>query len=351
MQHPVFKNIYNIAIHFGLWTVIIAVHILLINSVINIPLQLIFLDAFVSYLSLSFLSLGIYYATRFNRIENTSLINIIINHISSAALLILVWQLISKNLVESLWLGDYNYNSFYFLGLSWRIISGLIFYAIAAMVYYFKQYYDSFKEQELQEAQLRTLVREAELNALKLQINPHFLFNSLNSVSSLTISNPEIARDMVIKLSEYLRYSLSKSQKEVSTFREEISNMLLYLEIEKARFGDKLQIKQNISENCHEKSIPNLILQPLLENAIKHGVYESTDMVTVLLEAKCQDGNLRITICNDFDPETPPKKGAGVGLKNVRNRLNLLYKRNDLLVINKSTTLFTVNLLIPQNLE
>ncbi|MBN2681567.1 MAG: histidine kinase [Bacteroidales bacterium] len=351
MQHPVFFNRFNTYLHFGLWTVILAVHLLLVASTIEIPFQLVLLDGFVSYFVLSFLSLSVFYATRFNRIENTSLINVIINHISSAALLVFVWQVISKNIVDLIWLGNFNYNEFYFNSLFWRAISGLAFYSIAAMVYYFKQYYDSFKEQELQESQLRTLVREAELNALKLQINPHFLFNSLNSVSSLTISDSEKAREMVVKLSEYLRYSLSKTQSQFSTFSEEISNMLLYLEIEKVRFGEKLQIVQEISENCKNKQIPNLLLQPLLENAIKHGVYESTETVYIKLLADCNQSYLKLTIENDFDSETPPRKGAGVGLKNVKNRLNLIYKQSDLISIKKTENKFTVVLIIPQNQE
>jgi LytS/YehU family sensor histidine kinase len=197
------------------------------------------------------------------------------------------------------------------------------------------------------EARLNTLLKESELNMLKSQINPHFLFNSLNSISSLTVINPEKAREMVIKLSDFLRYSVSSGAGNLTSLAEELENIKRYLEIEKIRFGDKLVYELNVNPQCVEQKIPVMILQPLYENAIKHGVYESTNQVLIETECRVNSGCSEIRIVNDFDPDAIPRIGAGVGLNNIRERLRLTYHRNDLLKTFKEGNRFYVELKIP----
>lgn len=197
------------------------------------------------------------------------------------------------------------------------------------------------------EADLKMRVREAELNMLKAQINPHFLFNALNSISLLTTRDPERAREMIIKLSDYLRYSLRYGEDSMITFREELDNMERYMDIEKIRFGKKLIYIKNISEKSLDKMVPNMILQPVLENAIKHGVYESIQPKHISIKSGVQDSELIIVIENEFDPENIPAKGAGIGLRNVTSRLQLLFNRSDLLNFRNYNGIFTVNITIP----
>ena len=128
------------------------------------------------------------------------------------------------------------------------------------------------------------MVKEAELKSLKYQINPHFIFNSLNSISSLTISDPQKAQEMTIKLSSFLRSTLSKNEKQKSKLSEEISNAKLYLDIEKVRFDDKFEFIEEVENACKDMEVPSMILQPLFENAIKHGVYESLEKVTIKMK-------------------------------------------------------------------
>jgi LytS/YehU family sensor histidine kinase len=182
---------------------------------------------------------------------------------------------------------------------------------------------------------------------LRSQINPHFLFNSLNSVSSLTITNPDKARDMVIKLSDFMRYALSKKDEQPVSLRSELENLRLYLEIEKVRFGDRLSTEENIEEHCLDILMPVMILQPLYENAIKHGVYESTECVNITTNVKCRNGFLEIVISNNYDPATTPSKGTGTGLINVSRRLDLVYSKQASLKTTKENGIYTVTLFIP----
>ena len=192
------------------------------------------------------------------------------------------------------------------------------------------------------------MIREAELQALKSQINPHFLFNSLNSISSLTVSNPEKAQEMVINLSNFMRYSLIHNEKEMVPFSRELDNIKLYLSIEKVRFGRKLNAEFEIDVHCMDAEIPNMILQPLFENAIKYGVYETTDQVTIKTVCNCEVNFLRITITNDYDAATMKRKGEGIGLRNIRKRMEIIYNNPELVKVTDNKTSFEVQLIIPQ---
>jgi len=230
-----------------------------------------------------------------------------------------------------------------------KIVSGSIFYVVLALIYYLYVYYINLQERIKVESRLREVLKETELNMLKSQINPHFLFNSLNSVSSLTITNPEKARDMVIMLSDFLRYSVSTNNTSFTTLEKEMANIQRYLEIEKVRFGDKLVFAFKLEGTCKDHEIPVMLLQPLFENAIKHGVYESTEKVEIEMDCEYKEGFLEIRIVNDFDPHAHGRKGSGLGLKNIRERMRLLYHDSNLLKTAIVKNRFEVRLSIPVN--
>jgi LytS/YehU family sensor histidine kinase len=204
------------------------------------------------------------------------------------------------------------------------------------------------QERLQQEERLKNLVRDTELNMLKSQINPHFLFNSLNSIASLTMSNPTEAREMIIRLSDFLRYSLKHRENEYVALKEELGRMRDYLAIEKVRFGEKLCYDFNIDEVCEEFPVPTMIFQPLFENAIRHSVYESVEPVKVLFQCVPDNGFMKATISNDYDPEVPTRKGTGVGLQNVRQRIELAYKGKGSVQWSGSKGVFVVTILIPR---
>ncbi|MEN9522911.1 MAG: hypothetical protein RL065_1288 [Bacteroidota bacterium] len=193
------------------------------------------------------------------------------------------------------------------------------------------------------------LLREAELAKLRQQLQPHFLFNSLNSISALAGSKPNEARKMIQQLSDFLRSTLKKDDQQLVTINEELQNLNLYLEIEKVRFGNRLQTEIVTSEKCMNLKLPSLLLQPIVENAIKFGLYDTIDNVTISIIITCQPHLLEIQIINPYDAATSnASKGEGFGLNSIQRRLYLLYARQDLLKIETSNSLFSTKILIPQ---
>ncbi len=196
---------------------------------------------------------------------------------------------------------------------------------------------------------LERLAREAELNRLRQQLQPHFLFNSLNSISALTGSQPEKARHMIQQLSDFLRGTLKKEDQQTTTFAEELQHLNLYLDIEKVRFGYRLQTSINHEESVLQMKLPAMLLQPIVENAIKFGLYDTIGEVVILITAIDNDGTLEIAVQNPFDEITAsPVKGTGFGLSSVRRRLFLLFGRNDLLEVEQQSGQFITRIKIPQ---
>jgi LytS/YehU family sensor histidine kinase len=228
---------------------------------------------------------------------------------------------------------------------------GVFFYGIIVTVYYLYMYYNNFHEKLIKEAEFKTLLKEAELKSLKYQINPHFIFNSLNSISSLTMINPDKAREMTIKLSEYLRSTLANNENQKSLLKEEIKNSRLYLDIEKVRFGDRFEYFEDLQSNCSNILVPSMVIQPLLENAIKYGVYESLEKVTIKLHCLIDNNYLKISLENEYDGSAPQGKGEKIGLKNIKEQLRLMYNQDNLLTVEKNNNIFKVNLFIPLDTE
>jgi LytS/YehU family sensor histidine kinase len=242
---------------------------------------------------------------------------------------------------------DETYQNFFYKTILWRFLAGIMLYAIVVSFYYLVSYYSESQERALKESALKNLVTQAELKSLKFQINPHFIFNSLNSMSALTELNPKKAKEMIIKLADFLRYILATNDREKNKLSEELKNIRLYLEIEKIRFEDKFSYSEEISEQCSTAEIPNMILQPLFENVIKHAVYETFESVHLTIKCSLDDNYLKIHLQNNFDESSKPRKGTGVGLKNINDRLNLIYRRNDLMEVKKEKGIFSVTLFIP----
>jgi sensor histidine kinase YesM len=347
MLNPITSN-KKYAINYALvWSLIIGAHFAVLHWYYGISVGISVADSILFNVFFAFLGISLWNLVRYGK-GDQNFINLFVSHIVSSLLIIGFW-LVSGYLILRYAIGDTLYLSFLDSSFPWRIISGIFYYSLFVMIYYVVVYYEDVQSKLKQEANLKTLLKEVELNALKNQINPHFLFNSLNSVSSLTITSPQKAQEMIIKLSEYLRYSLSNEEQQITTLKTELENIKLYLEIEKIRFGDRLNFQFNCSDETMKATIPAMILQPLFENAIKHGVYESTETINVVLGAEKTTNNLELTLKNDFDASAKLTKGEGIGLKNIQERLFLIYKENNLVELNKTETLFTVSIKIPQN--
>ncbi len=226
-------------------------------------------------------------------------------------------------------------------------MGGLV-YLVLVLIYYLVANNQKLQERTQQQERLKVLVRDTELSMLKSQINPHFLFNSLNSIASLTMSNPDEAREMIIRLSDFLRYSLKHRENEYVPLKEELGRMKDYLAIEKIRFGEKLQYIFNISSECEDFPVPTMIFQPLFENAIRHSVYESVDPITIRFDCFPENGFMKTVVANDYDPAIPTRKGTGVGLQNVRQRIELAYQEKGSVQWMGTEGVFKVTILFPR---
>jgi two-component system, LytTR family, sensor kinase len=205
------------------------------------------------------------------------------------------------------------------------------------------------QEMEIRNASTEKLAREAELSRIRQQLQPHFLFNSLNSISALAGSKPEQARKMIQQLSDFLRGTLKKDDQQLVTLAEELEHLNLYLEIEKVRFGHRLATSVKCDENATTLKMPSLLLQPVVENAIKFGLYDTTGETIIEIEGKYEEGYLIIKVQNPFDPATSvPRQGTGYGLSSVQRRLYLLFARQDLLTTEQNENTFTTQIKIPQ---
>jgi sensor histidine kinase YesM len=289
---------------------------------------------------------AIWYVIKFSTLENNSAGRIVLSHLFASTIIVFIWLYLGIVITKLFHPTPEEYIEKNFAA---NVFSGYFFYFTYIVFFYAVNYYQGFTEKLRNEGKLKSLVKEAELHALKSQINPHFLFNSLNSISSLTMSEPERAQEMVINLSDLMRYSLKHDQEEEVSFEEELKNNKLYLNIEKVRFGSKLNPVFDIDENCLKAKIPNMILQPLYENAIKYGVYETTEPVDVVTKCRNRDGALEVTISNSYDSSIRSKKGEGIGLRNIRDRLQIIYGNPLLMKVEDNKKEFKVILAIPQN--
>lgn len=215
-------------------------------------------------------------------------------------------------------------------------------------------YWSQKQKMEIDEANKRQIEKERDsikiqLNSLQQQFQPHFLFNSLNSINALTLSNPEEAQKMVHLLSEFMRGSIQENQSELVTLEEEIKHLKLYTDIEKVRFGDRLIVNYTIPDELFGLKLPHLILQPLIENAVKYGLYGNVDNVSINIKAEFENKQLLISMSNPFDPLTSSSaKGTGYGLVSIEKKMQILYHQYNLMTIQKTEDLFTIQLSIPQ---
>lgn len=350
MNHPVLFNRKSIIYTLVIWGVIIASHTLVLTVFYNQKFHYSLADSLVFNIYFCILSLGIWYPVRFINLKHSSSIDIFLNHLGAASISIVIWYVAAYSTISYLLQNSQDYLIFLNNSAPWRFAMGLFYYLLIIFIYYLYISFRNMEEKIAQEAELKGLIRETELNLLKSQINPHFLFNSLNSISSLTITNPEKAQEMIIKLSDFLRYSIGQKEKQLVSLQDELHNIHLYLDIEKIRFGERLNFSIEVPESCRQKELPNMILQPLIENSIKHGVYESTEPITIWVKCEEEGSSMKISIKNNFDPESRSKKGTGMGLKNIQNRLKIIYQADYLMQVSRKENIFNVSVSFPQNI-
>jgi len=278
----------------------------------------------------------------------SQVIKLLANHMPAAAVAGLLWIIAAKGLALALArLYFPQFDQQFSPQLPLLFLIGVLLYMLSVALHYVLLSVESSREAETREQEARALAREAELKALKAQINPHFLFNSLNSISALATVDGARAREMCIKLSDFLRSTLNLGDKTSIHFKDELALAKAYLAVEQVRFGARLRTSFQADPNCNGCIVPPLFLQPLVENAVKHGVAGMVDGGTIEVAACCQDGWLRVKVENDFDPDAPPASRHGLGLQNVRSRLRALYENQARLDTELTSGRFVVHVELP----
>lgn len=351
MLHPILDKFWKILIYTILWIFITAIYFYTINYIFKIDLIVSIIDSSLTFLILGTLYIGIWFYIRYNRFEEKKLWKVLIYILITGIIIVVFWIFINWLLLLFIQDDKNLLNTLLEKTLIFKFSFGLINYIFTTMIYYLITYYQNYRENQKRKEELSVLLVNSELSNLKSQINPHFLFNSLNSISYLIYSNPEDAHNSIVKLSDYFRYSLSKSNDKFTTLKDELENIFRYLDIEKIRFNDKMNIIKDIDEKCLNYKMPVIILQPLIENAVKHGVYESTEVIDIEINAKDYSDFFTVEIKNNYIKEFQNKKGTSTGLKNVSKRLNLTYNREDLIKINKKENYFSVIITFPKNIK
>jgi two-component sensor histidine kinase len=320
----------------------------------SVSLEAALADGFGSLAFLFLIFLVVKYIPYFRFQDNTDLLFWLVYSAAFA----LVWVFVCRYVFTSVFYADKNELSVWQTSLFARgLIGWLILYGCYIVDYLVGELRRT-KAKVHEEQQTAKLRKDAELFKLRQQLQPHFLFNSLNSINALIGREPRKARQMVQQLSDYLRNTLKKEDDDFVSFQNEMNDLRLYLAIEQVRFGHRLNVEEKIEPDCEALKIPPFLLQPLVENAIKYGLYGTTGVVSITISAQKTNGELAFSISNPFDINSVMPHGTGFGLDSVRRRLYLLYARNDLLKITKSLTasgierenelqIFTANLIIP----
>jgi sensor histidine kinase YesM len=265
------------------------------------------------------------------------------------SVLAILWLFLSRTLLMIVGKEASEYERFFSQSVPIRLAIGFLIIGCMSLISVLWYTIHDQREIEKRKTEAERLSREAELYKLRQQLQPHFLFNSLNSINALIGSQPQKARNMIQQLSDFLRGTLKKEDNQWISLDEELQHLQLYLEIEKVRFGHRLSTKIKNETNGMQLQLPAMLLQPVVENAIKFGLYDTTGDITISIEAIKDDGHLILQVKNPFDPETAsPKKGTGFGLSSVQRRLYLLFARNDLLQTETQAQLFITTIKIPQ---
>jgi sensor histidine kinase YesM len=326
------------------WTIWIIVQTAVLTYV-GLPVLQAAIDSVINNVIVSLLGLVIYNILRYYQPEDDNFI-----YLRLWALLLSVICVMMINLIlKSIYASDEHYLKLLHQSLPIRFCFCLLMLAVLTLLTWIRHYYLTMQENISRKADTEKMVREAELSKLRQQLQPHFLFNSLNSISALAGSKPEEARKMIQQLSDFLRGTLKKDDQQLVSLREELQHLNLYLDIEKVRFGHRLNTSITCDESIHDLLLPSLLLQPIVENAIKFGLYDTTDGVLIEINARKEQNNLVVEIRNPYDAVTAvPKAGTGFGLSSVQRRLHLLYARTDLLKTHAGSNHFITTVNIPQ---
>lgn len=326
-MHPILSEKRVFGLYLVVWLIAGGLVALLMQSAGVMSLANALVLAIPMAIIYGFMCLASYYLCRAFPFQRYDVVRILLVHAISSALTSSLWVSIGRSwasLVAQISVFQ-NLEDQYSQGVPLLLAVGVSTFLLSVAVNYSLIAFRDSREAERHAMQLQFHAQEAELRALRAQINPHFLFNSLNSISALTTSDPSAARTMTLRLADFLRKSLTFGNKDFVTVQDEVALATSFLEIERVRFGPRLRVRLSIDEEAKGLHVPPLLLQPLVENAVGHGIAHLVEGGEISITATRNGSRLTILVENPCDPDGPRYRGHGIGIQNVRSRLKTLF--------------------------
>ena len=352
-MHPIFAHRDRFVLYMAAWlmiAVLLCVLMVMTNGYAWIEAAIVIGPMAFLY---AFMCLASLYVCRSFPLQATSFLKIVLAVLVSSALSAAIWLALGNGITVALDRGGY------FPGLDLRydnsgplfFVIGMLLFELGIVIHYLLLAFDSARSAERRALELQVFAREAELKALRSQIQPHFLFNSLNSISALTAIDPSAARSMSIRLADFFRKTLKIGTQQFIPLAEEFALAENFLSIEKVRFGERLTYEKELGEECEHIPVPSLILQPMIENAVNHGIAHLINGGTVSLSARRLGSVLQLRITNPIDPDRPKSKSTGVGLVNIKRRIEALYGNDAGFHIENGSQEYCIELHLPINVK
>ena len=347
-MHPILARPGNLAAYIAIWVPLGALlaGLLALQGVFGwLNAALVAVPLSISY---GFLCLSAWYVTGGSPVERAGALRVGVTAVAASFLSSALWLLIARGWLATIAsIGEWGDTGPPFRAAAPTLFAfGFLLYLLAMAVSYLAAAFAVSRDAERRGLELQVLAREAELRALRAQLDPHFLFNSLQSISALTTAQPAAARRMCLLLADFLRETLALGSRERISLAAELALLRKFLSVEQVRFGERLHVDIE-GDTESDTLVPPLLLQPLVENAVTHGVAHLLEGGTVRVRAEQRVASLVITVDNPCDPARPAGRGAGLGLRNVRQRLESAYGADAFLSVEERDGRFRVRLELP----
>lgn len=334
-MHPILKDWRRVLVWMAAWVPFAAILILVTRTLARMTMADSIAVMGPAALVMAFVCLSPYYMCRALPLRSTLPGKLVTHHLTAALVLSGCVMLVGRFFASLAGAADGFASAVPVLS-----VIALMIYLLSVALHYAALEMEKSRRSEV-------LAREAELRALKAQVNPHFLFNSLNSISALTAFDAVQAREMCVRLADFLRTSLRLGERAVIPFSEELALTQMYLDVEQVRFGGRLRVSKDLATGCEACEVPALLIQPLVENAVKHGIAMMAEGGEIAMRGWREGGMLRFTIENPFDPEAPSPGRNGLGLRNIRERLEARYGAAGKLDVKVEDGVYRVGLTLP----
>jgi len=346
-MHPIFVHRSRLALYLAVWVVfgLLLAVVFVFGAKAPVAWSLEFAVPIAVALGLQ--SLSFWYVVQAMPPGDTPVARMAITWAIAGLVSLVVWMALAYGWAIWLLPEEQQYSDAAIGMLPLLIFAGAIGISLAVLGHYLVGAFQRSRNAERRALELQVLAREAELKSLRAQLDPHFLFNSLNSVAALIGNDTAAARQMCFLMANFFRKSLTLARQQAIPLAEEVSLAQTFLAIEKVRFGDRLRTSFDIAEDVQDVAVPPLMLQPLVENAVHHGVAHMLEGGEVCVQARRRESFLELVVANPCDPDRPPSRSTGVGLVNVRSRVETLCGHRASVDVDASETAFRVSILLP----